>query len=314
MSTEESVNVNSVDATIVIEELRNLRSTFSGALEDISTRVDKLAETVYGGSSATQTPARSGTHSWADVCKPPEDRLPPRWGGESDDEEEEAGAGVTELSEPDVALIQAAFSTGMSNAARRHIRTGYPSVSQSLPQTRCPRLDPVFVTSLAKASEVKATDRELAKAQALVLDAVAPLTHLLSKVDGEEYTVDEAKETVRESLKLIGNASLNISRMRRKRVLKSLNPRVQDMADESELFKSSPPLLFGHGFETKLKERSESLKILSSCTARRDSSPPRKKMFFRQGHSSAPRRGSGDSSRGRQWTTSKGKSTATARR
>ena len=91
----------------------------------------------------------------------------------------------------------------MSNAAQRHIRTGYPSIGQSLPQTQCPRLDLVFVTSLTKASEVKATDSELAKAQALVFGAVALMTHLLSKVDGEDYTVDEAKQTVRESLKLL---------------------------------------------------------------------------------------------------------------
>ena len=123
MSTEESSNGSTVDSSVIIEELRNLRSTFSGALEEISTRVDKLSETVYGGSSATQTPAKSGTHSWADVCKPQEDRLPPRWGGESDEEEEEGGAGVTELNEPDVTLIQAAFTTGMSNAAWWHMAT-----------------------------------------------------------------------------------------------------------------------------------------------------------------------------------------------
>lgn len=97
----------------------------------------------------------------------------------------------------------------MFNAALQHIRTSYLSISQNLPQTWCPRLDSVFVTSLGEASEVKATDRELSKTQALVLDAVAPLTHLLSKVDGEDYTVNDAKE-VRESLKLVGNASSHL--------------------------------------------------------------------------------------------------------
>ena len=107
----------------------------------------------------------------------------------------------------------------MSNTARRHIRTSYLSISQSLPETRCPRLDPAFVTFLATVLEVKATDKEFTKAQALVLDTVASLTHLLSKADGEDYTVDEAKETVTESLKLIGNALLNTSRMMRWHVL-----------------------------------------------------------------------------------------------
>ena len=143
MSPEESGNGTSVDSSMIIEKLRNLRSTFSGVLEDISTRVDKLSETVYGGSSATQTPAKSGTYSWVDVCRPPDDRFPPRWGGESDEEEEEAGAGVTELSEPDVTLIQAAFTTGMSNAARGTLGPAIRPLARAFPtrkSTPRPRL------------------------------------------------------------------------------------------------------------------------------------------------------------------------------
>ena len=85
MSTEESSNNSTVDSSVIIEELRNLHSTFSGALEDISTRVDKLLETAYGDSSATKTPAKSSTHSWADVCKPSEHHLPLKLDGELDD-------------------------------------------------------------------------------------------------------------------------------------------------------------------------------------------------------------------------------------
>ena len=48
----------------------------------------------------------------------------------------------------------------------------------------------------------------------------------------EDFSVDEAKSIVRDSLKLIGNTSATISKMQRKRVLKALNPALQEMADD----------------------------------------------------------------------------------
>ena len=101
-------------------------------------------------------------------------------------------------------------------------------------------------------------------------------------------SVDEAQLTVRDALQLVGNTSANLSELRHKRILKALNPQMQDMAEELELFQAAAPNLFGHNFETRLKERSESLKILSTCR-KKDSPPPHKKQkFFRQSHSSAP--------------------------
>jgi len=296
---------NSQD-NLVLSELRSLKSTFTSSLEAISFRVDKLSETVYGGSSAhAQTPAESGSHSWDEICKSPRTRPQPMWGASDDEEEEPCPGRVVELDDNDRQFVQGTFTKGVSNAERRHLRSCYPSTD--LPHTRCPRLDPVFKTSLAKSADVKAVDKELARAQALVLDSVGPLTHLISKVGNEGYTVEEAEETARDALRLVANASMNIAKMRRKRVLKCLNPKMQDMAEEHDLFQSAAPMLFGQGFESKMKERSESLKILSSCSRSRDSSPPprKKQSFFRQGHSSAPQRGSGDSKRGRPWSKSK---------
>ena len=52
---------------------------------------------------------------------------------------------------------------------------------------------------------------------------------------------------------------------------------MQDMADELELFSSSALHLFGSGFETKTKGRSESLKILEKSMY---PPPPEKRQFF----------------------------------
>ena len=307
MSTDENPGTShsaSTGSSEIISELKSLKASFTTSLESISSRVDELSEAVYGPSARRQTPAESGSHSWDELCKSPRTRPQPMWGASDDEEDDPGSRRVVELDEKDKQLIQGAFTMGVSNAERRRLRSCYPSTD--LPQTRCPRLDPVFKTSLARSSDVKAADKELARAQALVLDSVGPLTHLLTRIGEEDYTVEEAERAVMDAVQLVGNASLHIAKMRRRRVLKSLNPRMQDMAEEDELFKSSAPLLFGQGFESKMKERSESLKILASCSRSRDSSPPpRKKLFFRQGHSSAPQRGSGDSRRGRHWSKSK---------
>jgi hypothetical protein len=61
-------------------------------------------------------------------------------------------------------------------------------------------------------------------------------------------------------------------------VLKSVNPDMQDLADEDEVFKEASPNLFGSGFEAKMKERVESLKLLSGSLAK----PPAPKKFFQQ--------------------------------
>ena len=68
-------------------------------------------------------------------------------------------------------------------------------------------------------------DKELARAQALVLDSVGPLTHL-TRVGNEDYTIEEAKKAARDALRLVTNASMNIAKIRRKRVLKCLNTKM----------------------------------------------------------------------------------------
>ena len=77
---------------------------------------------------------------------------------------------------------------------RRRLRNQFPT--STVAQTRFPRLDPVFKVSRAKAQDVKALDRELARVQAQVHDAVGPLLHLLSGVELEGLSVDEAQSTV----------------------------------------------------------------------------------------------------------------------
>ena len=93
----------------------------------------------------------------------------------------------------------------------------------------------------------------------------------------DEYTisVEEARDAVSGAIKLLGNASSQISRLRRKKILKAVNPSIQDLAEE-DLFSGSAPNLFGSGFERKMKDRAKSMKLIASASK----PPPGPKKFF----------------------------------
>ena len=75
--------------------------------------------------------------------------------------------------------------------------------------------------------------------------------------------MEDARAAVADAIRLLGNASAGMSRLRRKRILKSVNLDIADLAEE-DIFQSAAPNLFGSGFEAKMKERAESVKLLSA--------------------------------------------------
>ena len=88
----------------------------------------------------------------------------------------------------------------------------------------------------APPAETKFIDSELSRA-AFVLEPIGPLSYQPSKLDSDQgLSSEELGKALRESITLLGNDSSHISKMRRKRVLKTLNPKMQDMADEQQLF------------------------------------------------------------------------------
>ena len=279
----------------LIAELRRMESSLSSSIRSVSDRVDRLSETVYGPTSRKR-PAESGQVHWADR----RDRAPETvitWSDEECEEDGEGSAtGTIELSEYNQSLLSSSFSKTLSNGERRKIRNSFPI--PGIQQTRCPRLDPIFKSASVK-SEAKTNDAELARLQAFVLDPVCPLVKMLHSLDEEGYTIEEARSDLTEALRLLGNASSHISRARRRKVLRTVNPDIQDLAGEEELFRAAAPNLFGDGFEQKMKDRAESMKLLAKAKA-----PPPKK-FFRGGRPTAPRRGGGQASRGgRPWQRS----------
>ena len=191
------------------------------------------------------------------------------------------------LSENNAALVTSSFGNTISNVERRKIRSAFPI--PEVEATRCPRLDPVFKAK--SKAETKTADAELARIQAFVHDPVGPLVQLLQGLGSDDeaepqLSPSEARTAVKDAVKLLGNASAQISRLRRKKVIKAVNPDLVDLA-ERNTFQDAAPSLFGDDFEDKLKKRAKSLKLFDNA----EKPPPKK--FFRGGRPTVPQRGGG---------------------
>ena len=237
---------------MILQELQRLNSSMG----EIQARVQRLEST----HSRDPLPPSSKKRRVADPCTLSTswgDRDPdPEWSNSEDEDNDIV------LSERSLAMLSSAFSSTLSNTERRKVRNSFPTPKVS--ETRCPRLDPIFKTS-AKL-EAKSADAELARIQAFVLDPVGPLARVIHALEdsGDSFTMEEAHSALCDAVKLLGNASSQISKLRRKKILRAVNPDIQDLADE-DIFTGAAPGLFGQGFEAKMKERAESLKLISAA-------------------------------------------------
>lgn len=195
-----------------------------------------------------------------------------------------------QVSEETKELVKISFTSTLSYPERKETKGRAPDLD--LPETRCPKLDALFKTQESKFSgnaDAKQVDNDLQKLQALMLDVAAPLLELKGFTEQESKILHRPpEEAIDDALKLLGNAFSQTSKVRRKRVLKACNPDIQDLAEEESLFKEAGPDLFGPEFEKKMKERAESVKILSKSQGTSNS-----KKFFRGGRHSQAQRGGG---------------------
>ena len=98
---------------------------------------------------------------------------------------------------------------GVGNDMRLQTRGKYP-----LPKvvaTKTPHLDSYLKTELSSAT--KSDDKELAKIQTFMLDALAPLT-LILEADSEKASYDEVIDATKAAVALISNANAKISHLR----------------------------------------------------------------------------------------------------
>ena len=148
-------------------------------------------------------------------------------------------------------LLQRAF-TPLKNPDRRALRCHF--LVPDSPVTMAPKLDKVMAAECLPG--VRSTDQSLqACLQALMLNAVGPLTDLLEKMgnseDGNEETLDfqVVEDTIQSALAFLGNAATQFSIYRRTKILEEYNKELVSFSEELEPeLRAAAPLLFGPSF------------------------------------------------------------------
>ena len=258
--------------------LKQLKKMEKSEIQSVSKRVEHLEENQPP--PPKRRAAEPWTISWADrevegsesypedLSWPiSEDKKEP-----DDPREDNASPGTAiSLSEDSSQLVASSFTKVLTPDDRKRLRNDFPC--PEMQETRCHRLDSIFkAASIPK--ETKIIDAKLARIQVLVHDSVAPLIRLLHACEDESLSLsmDDARSAVADAICLLGNASVGMSKLRRKMILKSVNPDIADLAEE-DIFQLAAPNLFGSSFEAKMKERAESIKLLSSASRSVQSQP-----------------------------------------
>ena len=114
---------------------------------------------------------------WADVdpSEKPVFSFIPSWEEEEGDDQKTTGVRLFKTSKKTEAFFKQSFTSAAPNQQRR--QWGEKIGAPNTPFTACPSMDKLMKSRLL--ASAKTWDRTLAKHQALMLDAVGPITHIL---------------------------------------------------------------------------------------------------------------------------------------
>ena len=304
--------------------IKEMKQSFAKSFDDVNARVDDLTTQSRSRSrtpsprpkdstAGTERSSRSGitepntvTRRRSKGAEPYPSRpwysrrdtvddLPPITDDDFDEDDhniEPEDSYASKLSEEINQTLNTAITSTLSNSERREIRAKYPVPETDL--TRTPKLDEIFTSTesrFQKNTEAKGVDKDLLHVTACTLDVARPLLDLIEGVNSGSLTLENIKDRAFDALTLLGNSVAQTSAIRRRRVMKVCNPDIVSLADNKELFANAPPMLFGEGFEVKMKDRAEALKVLHKGQS---TSYGQKRSFFRGNRPSTnPQRGGG---------------------
>ena len=172
--------------------------------------------------------------------------------GDSDDQESD----TLKLSSTTTKIVEDAFGHSIFNERRRSLKRKQPIPDTLF--TKCPKLDPTIQSRLPKPA--KDADRNLTRIQTLVLDAAAPLLNTLEAARSGSFTSEGTAESAQLTLKLLGNASANISTKRHCKATTHLNPELGTLIEDEDNFHEAAPFLFGKAFDQQAKDHIEAVK------------------------------------------------------
>lgn len=102
------------------------------------------------------------------------------------------------------------------------------------------------IAQLSRHSHFKSQHSESARLQADL--ALLLYTSIDNNLD---YTMEEILRDITDAIRLFGYTSSQASRMRRKKILKAVNPNIQDLAEQKTDPSRATPFLFGEGSKKK---------------------------------------------------------------
>ena len=98
----------------------------------------------------------------------------------------------------------------LPNNTRLKIRKTY--TLPKVPATKTPELDNCLKPELPQSTKV--ADRDMAKVQAFILDALAPLTFMVeADAKGDKVTHKQVVNATKTAIELIGNANAKVSHL-----------------------------------------------------------------------------------------------------
>ena len=120
---------------------------------------------------------------------------------------------------------------GVANDVQWRTWSWYPLLT--VVATKIPQVEPLM--KVETSADAKARDKELAKIQSFVLDALAPLTSEINKENRQEDpSVKEYKEASLAAVELLRNASATISHLQREKIVMDINKALLPIAQEDE--------------------------------------------------------------------------------
>ena len=183
---------------------------------------------------------------------------------------------------PDVIrkFVESTFTKGMPKPKRRQVARDFPK--PALDALRVPKPDKDIVSILGKDFPTR-IDKELSKVQTAILAAPAPLLSLWSQLEEQSFSgrPDELLPSsvvltaIRETVALIGNASIFTSIQRRQMVIQGLRkdrPRLADFLQDickDDIGKTGTEL-FGPIAKKKIIERADTIKAFNRAVSEID--------------------------------------------
>ena len=178
------------------------------------------------------------------------------WEPEDDSDDQEPD--TLKLSSTTMKIFKDPSGHSIFNERRRGLRR--KQLTPDAPFTKCLKLDPTIQSRLPKPA--KDADHNLARLQTLILDAAAPFLSTLEAARSGSLTPKGAAESAQLALKLLGNASANISTEQRRKATTHLNPELCTLTEYEDNFHEEAPFLFGKTFDQQAKDHIEAVKSL----------------------------------------------------